>query len=82
MEMDVISVKLEESLVEALDEMVRKGMFVSRSDAIRMAIWRKIDQEWQEESTRDLLSASLTSPVNPSNNKFEGQNSVRVPLDR
>ena len=55
--MRLITVKMPEPYVEALDELVRKGRFTSRSEAIRIAIrellrrelWIKEVEEEEEE---------------------------------
>ncbi|PUA32971.1 MAG: CopG family transcriptional regulator [Candidatus Terraquivivens tikiterensis] len=44
--MRLISVKMPEALIEGMDELVRKGMYPSRSAVMRMAV-------------RDLLKSEL-----------------------
>lgn len=44
--MKLISVKMPEALIEGMDELVRKGMYPSRSAVMRMAV-------------RDLLKSEL-----------------------
>ena len=45
MSMVTITIKLPKAYVEALDELVRKGRFTSRSEAIRFAIHELLIRE-------------------------------------
>ncbi len=59
--MRLITVKMPEPYVEALDELVRKGRFTSRSEAIRIAIRELLRRElWikeieEEEEEREFV---------------------------
>lgn len=43
--MRLVTVKMPEAYVEAIDELVRKGRFTSRSEAIRVAIRELLRRE-------------------------------------
>ncbi|UXD21327.1 CopG family transcriptional regulator [Ignicoccus pacificus DSM 13166] len=48
--MRLVTVKMPEAYVEAIDELVRKGRFTSRSEAIRVAIRELLRKElWVRE---------------------------------
>ncbi len=48
--MRLVTVKMPEAYVEAIDELVRKGRFTSRSEAIRVAIRELLRRElWVKE---------------------------------
>ncbi|ABU81840.1 ribbon-helix-helix domain-containing protein [Ignicoccus hospitalis] len=48
--MRLVTVKMPEAYVEAIDELVRKGRFTSRSEAIRVAIRELLRRElWVRE---------------------------------
>ena len=50
--MRLVTVKMPEAYVEAIDELVRKGRFTSRSEAIRVAIRELLRRElWIREIT-------------------------------
>ena len=50
----MIAVKLPQPYVDALDDLVRKGRFSSRSEAIRVAVRELLIREkWFEEEPRD-----------------------------
>ncbi|MEM4535314.1 MAG: ribbon-helix-helix domain-containing protein [Desulfurococcaceae archaeon] len=49
--MRIVSVKLPEAYIEAIDELVRMGIYTSRSEAIRAAIREMIKRElWSSKS--------------------------------
>jgi Arc/MetJ-type ribon-helix-helix transcriptional regulator len=50
-QMKLVTVKLPEALIEGLDELVRAGMYASRSSAIRSAVRDMLKKElWRTES--------------------------------
>lgn len=50
--MKLVTVKLPEALIEGLDELVRSGMYPSRSSAVRAAVRDMLKRElWRTEST-------------------------------
>ena len=52
--MRLVTVKMPEAYVEAIDELVRKGRFTSRSEAIRVAIRELLRRElWIKEMDED-----------------------------
>ena len=58
--MRLVTVKMPEAYVEAIDELVRKGRFTSRSEAIRVAIRELLRRElWvreiEEEEEEDFI---------------------------
>jgi len=58
----LVTVKMPEAYVEAIDELVRKGRFTSRSEAIRVAIRELLRRElWvreiEEEEEEDFIDA-------------------------
>jgi len=61
--MRLVTVKMPEAYVEAIDELVRKGRFTSRSEAIRVAIRELLRKElWireipvqEEEEDEDFI---------------------------
>ena len=60
--MRLVTVKMPEAYVEAIDELVRKGRFTSRSEAIRVAIRELLRRElWvreiEEEEEEDFIDA-------------------------
>jgi len=52
--MVLISVHLPKQMLEELDEFVRQGVFPSRSEAIRVAIWELLYRE------KSLKNAGMT----------------------
>ncbi|MEM4952205.1 MAG: ribbon-helix-helix domain-containing protein [Ignisphaera sp.] len=49
--MRIVTVKLPEAYIEAIDELVRMGIYTSRSEAIRAAIREMIKRElWSSKS--------------------------------
>jgi len=49
--MKLVTVKLPEALIEGLDELIRSGMYPSRSAAIRAAVRDMLKKElWRTES--------------------------------
>ncbi len=52
--MRVVTVKVPEAYVEAIDELVKRGRFTSRSEAIRAAIRELLRRElWIKEMVED-----------------------------
>ncbi len=52
--MRLVTVKMPEAYVEAIDELVRNGRFTSRSEAIRVAIRELLRRElWIKEMDED-----------------------------
>lgn len=48
--MKLVTVKLPEALIEGLDELVKKGMYPSRSSAVRTAVRDMLKKElWRME---------------------------------
>ena len=50
--MKLVTVKLPEAVIEGLDELVRSGMYPSRSSAIRASVRDMLKRElWRTEAT-------------------------------
>ncbi len=50
--MKLVTVKLPEALIEGLDELVRSGMYPSRSSAVRAAVRDMLKRElWRTDQT-------------------------------
>ena len=41
----IVTIKLPESLLDAIDELVRQGKYMNRSDVIRHAVRRLLEEE-------------------------------------
>jgi len=55
--MRIVSVKLPEAYIEAIDELVRMGIYTSRSEAIRAAIREMIKRElWSSRAATMSIS--------------------------
>ncbi|MFW9914688.1 MAG: ribbon-helix-helix domain-containing protein [Candidatus Thorarchaeota archaeon] len=63
--MELVSFKAEPHLVVILDQLVSRGIFISRSALIRFALWNKLtsDTEFLDEN-----ETSEDSPVNENEN--------------
>ena len=54
--MVLISVHLPKQLLEELDRLVAEGLFPSRSEAIRVAVWELVRREKQQREDTQIMT--------------------------
>lgn len=61
--MTQVVARLDDDLVAAIDDMVRDGLFESRSDAIRIAVRRVVDERRRHKIGQAIIEGYRRIPV-------------------
>ena len=70
--------RIDSELAAAVDELVEKGVFDSRSDAVRKALAEVVDRERREEIGRQIIEGYKRFPETEEEMERARQNAIRL----
>ncbi|MEA1904227.1 MAG: ribbon-helix-helix domain-containing protein [Actinomycetota bacterium] len=70
--------RIDADLAAAVDELVEKGIFDSRSDAVRKALAEVVDRERREEIGRQIIEGYKRFPETEAEMKRAEQNAINL----